>query len=238
MNQELIISLVISHERCDGRWQVKFSFLFYLEYEFFNDTIAVINACSLHAFGCHALSFWEHYQTLSSRQLKSLIVINILLHTFWRSRYRILIVSFILLVNSPINSAVDCCVDLLTVATSLGEVAVSTNSARADNTDTKMYQLDDSVQVWSDFLCPHLHPRSIHLIDSYQYDRLILTWFECLLSKLIPIFFIFHRCLRSVIIRCLILLIIHTDYWRESTSGRAVEFKLLSKWIKFMTRHL
>jgi hypothetical protein len=35
---------------------------------------------------------------------------------------------------------------------------------------TKMYNLDDSVDVWSDFLRPHIHHRSVHIIDNYQYQ--------------------------------------------------------------------
>jgi hypothetical protein len=38
------------------------------------------------------------------------------------------------------------------------------------STDGKLYHLDDTVKVWSDFICPHLHPRSLHVINSYLYD--------------------------------------------------------------------
>jgi len=37
----------------------------------------------------------------------------------------------------------------------------------------KLYHLDDSVRVWSDFLHPHIHPRSVHIIDAYQHNRLV-----------------------------------------------------------------
>ena len=35
----------------------------------------------------------------------------------------------------------------------------------------KLYNLDDVVKVWSDFLHPHVHPRSLHIIDTYQHNR-------------------------------------------------------------------
>jgi len=35
----------------------------------------------------------------------------------------------------------------------------------------KMYNLDESVTVWSDFLHPHIHPRSVHIVDTYQHNR-------------------------------------------------------------------
>jgi hypothetical protein len=40
----------------------------------------------------------------------------------------------------------------------------------------KMYKLDESVNVWSDFLHPHMHPRSLHLINSYQHDSEVETF--------------------------------------------------------------
>ena len=33
------------------------------------------------------------------------------------------------------------------------------------------FDLDDSVSVWSDFLRPHLHPRTMHIVNDYQHNR-------------------------------------------------------------------
>ena len=35
----------------------------------------------------------------------------------------------------------------------------------------KLYNLDDTVNVWSDYLRIHLHPKTVHIIDAYQHDR-------------------------------------------------------------------
>ena len=45
----------------------------------------------------------------------------------------------------------------------------------------KLYNLDDAIKVWSDFLHPHMHPRSVHIIDAYQHNRLVQYWlyFTC-----------------------------------------------------------
>ena len=40
-----------------------------------------------------------------------------------------------------------------------------------DVMEEKMYSLDESVEVWSDFLRPHLHPRSLHIIQEYMHDE-------------------------------------------------------------------
>jgi len=41
---------------------------------------------------------------------------------------------------------------------------------------SKLYNLDDAVKVWSDFLHPHMHPRSVHIIDAYQHNRQVQRW--------------------------------------------------------------
>ncbi len=38
----------------------------------------------------------------------------------------------------------------------------------------KLYDLDDSVRVWSDFMRLHLHPRSVALITEYQHNQYVL----------------------------------------------------------------
>uniref|UniRef100_A0A8D0HKW2 Protein misato homolog 1 n=1 Tax=Sphenodon punctatus TaxID=8508 RepID=A0A8D0HKW2_SPHPU len=38
------------------------------------------------------------------------------------------------------------------------------------DTFQKMYQLEDTVQVWSDYLRVHLHPRSVFMINRYNHD--------------------------------------------------------------------
>ena len=35
----------------------------------------------------------------------------------------------------------------------------------------KLYNLDDTVNVWSDYLRIHLHPKTVHIIDAYQHGR-------------------------------------------------------------------
>lgn len=37
----------------------------------------------------------------------------------------------------------------------------------------KIYDLDDSVVVWSDFLKPHLHPKTLEVIRNYQHNKLV-----------------------------------------------------------------
>ena len=34
----------------------------------------------------------------------------------------------------------------------------------------KVYNLDDSVDVWSDFLKIHLHPKSLQMVNSYTHE--------------------------------------------------------------------
>lgn len=34
----------------------------------------------------------------------------------------------------------------------------------------KLYHLDDTVNAWSDFLGPHLHPRSVTVVQEYQHN--------------------------------------------------------------------
>ena len=36
---------------------------------------------------------------------------------------------------------------------------------------SKLYNLDDSVKVWSDFLRVHLHPRTVHIVNQYDVDQ-------------------------------------------------------------------
>ncbi|KAI0216232.1 Misato-like protein 1 [Lamellibrachia satsuma] len=35
----------------------------------------------------------------------------------------------------------------------------------------KLYDLDKSVDVWTDYLRPHLHPRTIHIVQQYHHDN-------------------------------------------------------------------
>ena len=35
----------------------------------------------------------------------------------------------------------------------------------------KLYNLDDSVHVWSDYLRLHLHPKTIALVNEYQHGQ-------------------------------------------------------------------
>ena len=35
----------------------------------------------------------------------------------------------------------------------------------------KLYDLDNSVEMWTDYLRPHLHPRSIHIVQEYKHDK-------------------------------------------------------------------
>ena len=55
-----------------------------------------------------------------------------------------------------------------------------------DNTDKeptpqvfgkKLYNLDNSVNVWSDFLRLHLHPKTIATIDEYQHNQYVCDAF-------------------------------------------------------------
>ena len=54
-----------------------------------------------------------------------------------------------------------------------------------DKLGRKLYNLDSSVEVWSDFQRVHLHPRSIQLINDFTHGRYVfyLYWnnvFHCI----------------------------------------------------------
>lgn len=37
--------------------------------------------------------------------------------------------------------------------------------------EPKFYNLDDSVVVWSDFLKPHLHPKTMAIVKNFQHGK-------------------------------------------------------------------
>lgn len=49
--------------------------------------------------------------------------------------------------------------------------SVSEKKKDTEVTQTKIYHLDDSVSVWSDYLRLHLHPKSVHLLEEYQHNN-------------------------------------------------------------------
>lgn len=68
--------------------------------------------------------------------------------------------------SAEVNMAVD---EAEEDAPSMEESGQSSQLPPAD-ASSKLYNLDDTVKVWSDFLHPHMHPLSVHIIDAYQHN--------------------------------------------------------------------
>lgn len=53
------------------------------------------------------------------------------------------------------------------------EMDVGNSGAQKEVFGHKVYDLNDSVVVWSDFLKLHLHPKTLEVVRNYQHNKLV-----------------------------------------------------------------
>ncbi len=75
--------------------------------------------------------------------------------------------------NVFIQGAIDVSDDSPRQSSSRDEVDISEESTttKPEVFGPKLYNLDDKVNVWSDYLRLHLHPKSVQIVEEYSHNK-------------------------------------------------------------------